>query len=170
MVAQQPLIEADIITSKCPKCKKPIEFTPCEHRTNSRCNLLSEYLGTRYMVNPTWCKYHCSGTDEAKQQAMLARKKRNPVQAEQAEYKKELPQSKLDLIRHAGKDAKAVLIYAMKNSGKILANGFAQGERQAICRSCEFNVNDKCTKCGCHIAGVINKTQYAALGCPINKW
>lgn len=143
----------------------------CKYLKDNICEIITDYTGTQTVVHEIFCVKKCVKNN--KEQALLKIKNMftvNEDAVKQTEYKKGLPKSKLDLIKHAGKDAKAVLLYAMKNSGKILADGFVQGERQATCKSCEFNVKDKCTKCGCHLAGVINKTQYAALSCPIHKW
>mgnify|MGYP003134831212 FL=1 len=40
-------------------------------------------------------------------------------------------------------------------------------KRAEICASCEHNVNNKCTQCGCFL---VAKTRSPKSTCPKNKW
>jgi hypothetical protein len=55
---------------------------------------------------------------------------------------------------------------------KVRVDSATQEARLAICRACEkFDApNEKCSMCGCHMAGVVGKTALATEKCPIGKW
>ena len=54
----------------------------------------------------------------------------------------------------------------LKAGMPILPQEVAQ-ERLAICKSCEFYVGERCSKCGCQMRV---KTTLATSACPIGKW
>ena len=40
-------------------------------------------------------------------------------------------------------------------------------ERAKICSLCEYNINKRCTKCGCFLTAKLRSPESK---CPINKW
>lgn len=49
----------------------------------------------------------------------------------------------------------------------------ARAQRLAICKGCEFYVNEKCKKCGCGVknkAAWLDKLGWADQRCPVGKW
>ena len=130
--------------------------------------IVSMVLGATYAV----------AGESDKEKALLKIKKTFPLDPEikkkYDQYQEDLDElgpSKRELIEHAGRDAKIVAMYAIKNKGKVLADDNLQTERQKICNDCPYNKNNKCLKCGCGISGgILNKTKYIALHCPIEKW
>jgi hypothetical protein len=42
------------------------------------------------------------------------------------------------------------------------------------CKPCEFNINNKCGKCGCNVStsgiAITNKVKMGTEGCPVEKW
>jgi hypothetical protein len=55
----------------------------------------------------------------------------------------------------------------------VMVSDEKYNQRETICKSCEFYVDDKCSKCGCACKGKwINKLRYESESCPLNppKW
>ena len=79
-------------------------------------------------------------------------------------------QNSLPSIVEMGKNLAKTLTDTVKSV--VAGEGAMTAEDQAsarlkICQSCEFYVNERCTKCGCFMAV---KTHLKAANCPVGKW
>ena len=122
------------------------------------------------------CVNECKKCDTSREelQAYRSNKAKKAKHAEQDKERdeafKDLKPSMISLLKHLGKDGLTIAKH-YKKTGKLYADGFVQGERQQICRTCPHNVNDRCSQCGCGVSGVLwNKTKYAVLSCPVGNW
>jgi hypothetical protein len=56
---------------------------------------------------------------------------------------------------------------SVANGDQINLSEEEANKRLAICESCEFYINSRCSKCGCYMAV---KTYLKAANCPVGKW
>lgn len=100
------------------------------------------------------------------------RKKASPFVKTINEALENIPRSKWDLIKQAGKHAIQVAKHATK-TGEISASDEVQANRLAVCIKCEDYNKDKksCNLCGCSLSGKIgNMIKYIGIKCKADRW
>ena len=86
-----------------------------------------------------------------------------------------IPEPALPPLTHQLRNATAALTRNLRAATAGTPLTVSQDEadrRQTICQSCEWfrPLDQRCSKCGCHLPGLVGKWHLATERCPLGRW